>query len=169
MTRTSCTGGTRVDEWRTPGGSGGRVAAEPVRRGEVWWWESPHAGRRPVVVLSRDAALDRLRMAIVAPCTTTIRASQRGRARAWRRSGPGGVGRQPPRSILNLRGNVGSEVIEGSLSGSRGPANTRFFVGLCPSGTRRLHRPPKGGRYSKQPAARSTYGRERHWRYSQCY
>ena len=49
------------------------MTAEPVRRGEVWWWESPHAGRRPVVVLSRDSALDRLRTAIVAPCTTTIR------------------------------------------------------------------------------------------------
>ncbi|WP_420433775.1 type II toxin-antitoxin system PemK/MazF family toxin [Candidatus Poriferisocius sp.] len=44
-----------------------------IRRGEVWWWESPHAGRRPVVVLSRDAAMDRRKMAIVAPCTTTIR------------------------------------------------------------------------------------------------
>ena len=44
-----------------------------VRRGEVWWWESPHAGRRPVVVLSRDVAMDRRKMAIVAPCTTTIR------------------------------------------------------------------------------------------------
>lgn len=30
-------------------------------------------GRRPVVVLSRDAAIPRLRRAIVAPCTTTIR------------------------------------------------------------------------------------------------
>ena len=30
-------------------------------------------GRRPVVVLSRDTALDRLATAIVAPCTTTIR------------------------------------------------------------------------------------------------
>lgn len=49
------------------------MTAEPLRRGEVWWWESPHAGRRPVVVLSRDSALDRLRTAIVAPCTTTIR------------------------------------------------------------------------------------------------
>ena len=47
--------------------------ASSVRRGEVWWWESPHAGRRPVVVLSREAALERRRMAIVAPCTTTIR------------------------------------------------------------------------------------------------
>jgi len=30
-------------------------------------------GRRPVVVLSRDAAIPRLRSALVAPCTTTIR------------------------------------------------------------------------------------------------
>jgi mRNA interferase MazF len=31
-------------------------------------------GRRPVVVLSRDAAIPRLRRALIAPCTTTIRA-----------------------------------------------------------------------------------------------
>jgi mRNA interferase MazF len=31
------------------------------------------AGRRPVVVLSRDVAIPRLRRALVAPCTTTIR------------------------------------------------------------------------------------------------
>ncbi len=43
------------------------------RRGEVWWCEPPEIGRRPVVVLSRDAAIPRLRRAIVAPCTTTIR------------------------------------------------------------------------------------------------
>jgi mRNA interferase MazF len=30
-------------------------------------------GRRPVVVLSRDAAIPRLRRALVAPCTTIIR------------------------------------------------------------------------------------------------
>lgn len=47
--------------------------AADVRWGEVWWWESPYAGSRPVVVLSRNAALDRLKTAIVAPCTTTIR------------------------------------------------------------------------------------------------
>jgi mRNA interferase MazF len=46
--------------------------ALPVR-GEVWWCEPPHVGRRPVVVLSRDAAIPRLRRALVAPCTTTIR------------------------------------------------------------------------------------------------
>ncbi|MUL61116.1 type II toxin-antitoxin system PemK/MazF family toxin [Mycobacterium sp. CBMA335] len=42
-------------------------------RGELWWAELPDIGRRPVVVLSRDAAIPRLRRAIVAPCTTTIR------------------------------------------------------------------------------------------------
>ncbi len=42
-------------------------------RGEVWWCELPDAGRRPVVVLSRDAAIPRLRRALVGPCTTTIR------------------------------------------------------------------------------------------------
>jgi mRNA interferase MazF len=42
-------------------------------RGEVWWCELPAAGRRPVVVLSRDAAIPRLRRALIGPCTTTIR------------------------------------------------------------------------------------------------
>jgi mRNA interferase MazF len=46
--------------------------AQPLR-GEVWWCEPPDIGRRPVVVLSRDAAIPRLRRVIVAPCTTTIR------------------------------------------------------------------------------------------------
>lgn len=41
--------------------------------GEVWWCELPEIGRRPVVVLSRDAAIPRLRRAVIAPCTTTIR------------------------------------------------------------------------------------------------
>ncbi len=42
-------------------------------RGEVWWCELPDVGRRPVVVLSRDVAIPRLRRALIAPCTTTIR------------------------------------------------------------------------------------------------
>ena len=46
----------------------------PPARGELWWCQLPGAGRRPVVVLSRDAAIPRLRRALVAPCTTTIRA-----------------------------------------------------------------------------------------------
>lgn len=42
-------------------------------RGEVWWCELAEIGRRPVVVLSRDAVIGRHRRALVAPCTTTIR------------------------------------------------------------------------------------------------
>jgi len=41
--------------------------------GEVWWCELPDVGRRPVVILSRDAVIPRHRRALVAPCTTTIR------------------------------------------------------------------------------------------------
>ncbi len=33
----------------------------------------PEIGRRPVVVLSRDAVIPRHRRALIAPCTTTIR------------------------------------------------------------------------------------------------
>lgn len=43
------------------------------QRGEVWWCEPPEIGRRPVVVLSRNAAIPRLRRTLIAPCTTTIR------------------------------------------------------------------------------------------------
>lgn len=53
-------------------GGGGLVTALPAR-GEVWWCETVAIGRRPVVVLSRDAAIPRLCRALVAPCTTTIR------------------------------------------------------------------------------------------------
>lgn len=42
-------------------------------RGEVWWCELPEIGRRPVIVLSRDAAIPRLRRALIGPCTTVIR------------------------------------------------------------------------------------------------
>jgi mRNA interferase MazF len=48
------------------------VTALPAR-GEVWWCEMAEIGRRPVVVLSRDAVIPRHRRALVAPCTTTIR------------------------------------------------------------------------------------------------
>ena len=46
---------------------------QPPSRGELWWCELPDIGRRPVVVLSRDAAIPRLKRALVAPCTTTVR------------------------------------------------------------------------------------------------
>ena len=42
-------------------------------QGEMWWCELPDIGRRPVVVLSRNAAIPRLRRTLIGPCTTTIR------------------------------------------------------------------------------------------------
>jgi mRNA interferase MazF len=42
-------------------------------RGEIWWCEPPAIARRPVVVLSRDRAISARRVAIVAPCSTTLR------------------------------------------------------------------------------------------------
>jgi mRNA interferase MazF len=48
------------------------VTALPAR-GEVWWCELPEVGRRPVVVLSRDAAIPRPQRALIGPRTTTIR------------------------------------------------------------------------------------------------
>ena len=50
-----------------------RVVTALPARGEVWWCELAEVGRRPVVVLSRDAAIPRLRRALIGPCTTTIR------------------------------------------------------------------------------------------------
>ncbi|WP_280790877.1 type II toxin-antitoxin system PemK/MazF family toxin [Blastococcus sp. CT_GayMR19] len=51
-----------------------RTVVTPLpTRGEVWWCEMSDIGRRPVVVLSRDAVITRHRRALVAPCTTTIR------------------------------------------------------------------------------------------------
>jgi mRNA interferase MazF len=55
-----------------PGGRRRVVNALP-ERGELWWCELPEVGRRPVVVLSRDAAIPHLRRALIGPCTTTIR------------------------------------------------------------------------------------------------
>lgn len=48
------------------------MSAVPLR-GEVWWCDLPDVSRRPVVVLSRDAAIPRLRRTLIAPCTTNIR------------------------------------------------------------------------------------------------
>lgn len=57
-----------------PRGGCGIVSVAPLpARGEVWWCELPDIGRRPVVVLSRDAAIPRLRRTLIAPCTSTIR------------------------------------------------------------------------------------------------
>jgi mRNA interferase MazF len=56
-----------------PNRSGNVVTQAAPQRGEVWWCEPPEIGRRPVIILSRDAAIGRLQRAIVGPCTTTIR------------------------------------------------------------------------------------------------
>ena len=56
-----------------PGGSRVVVTPGQPQHGEIWWCEPPEVGRRPVVVLSRDAAIGRLRRVIVGPCTTAIR------------------------------------------------------------------------------------------------
>jgi mRNA interferase MazF len=45
-----------------------------VRRGEIWWADlEPPAGRRPVVLLSRDEAYSVRSQVTVAPVTTRIR------------------------------------------------------------------------------------------------
>lgn len=43
------------------------------QRGEVWWAEVPEAGRRPVLVLTRDVAISKLNKLLVAPITQTAR------------------------------------------------------------------------------------------------
>lgn len=45
-----------------------------MRKGEIWWAElEPPAGRRPVVLLSRNEAYNVRSLVIVAPLTTRIR------------------------------------------------------------------------------------------------
>jgi mRNA interferase MazF len=44
-----------------------------VTRGEVWWAELPETGRRPFLVLTRDAAVDVLHSVLAAPVTRTAR------------------------------------------------------------------------------------------------
>nr|WP_320413624.1 type II toxin-antitoxin system PemK/MazF family toxin [Candidatus Microthrix sp.] len=88
------------------------------KQGELWWCEPPDIGRRPVVVLSRDAAIPRLRRVMVAPCTTTIRGL------------PSEVVLEPGDDPLSLRSAVNLDSIEsvsvavlverlGALSGPR--------------------------------------------------
>lgn len=44
-----------------------------MSRGEVWWAEHPEAGRRPFLVLTREAAIPVLRRVVAVPATRTIR------------------------------------------------------------------------------------------------
>jgi len=44
-----------------------------VNRGEVWWAEHPEAGRRPYLILTRQAAIPVLRSVLAVPATRSIR------------------------------------------------------------------------------------------------
>lgn len=44
-----------------------------VRRGDVWWYEHPRAGRRPFLILTRDEALPVLIQVLAVPATRTVR------------------------------------------------------------------------------------------------
>ncbi len=45
-----------------------------VRRGDIYWADlGPPAGRRPVLILTRDAAIPALSAVVVAPLTRTVR------------------------------------------------------------------------------------------------
>lgn len=90
-------------------------------RGELWWCELSTVGRRPVVVLSRDVAIPRLRRALIAPCTTTICGlAQRGRAGARRRPSLATLGRESRLGRKRLRGSPGqacrpAQVMDGCM------------------------------------------------------
>ena len=44
-----------------------------VNRGEVWWAEHAEAGRRPFLILTREAAIPVLQRIVAVPATRTIR------------------------------------------------------------------------------------------------
>ena len=44
-----------------------------VARGEVWWYEDPHSGRRPFLILSRTESVAVLHQVLAAPATRTRR------------------------------------------------------------------------------------------------
>lgn len=44
-----------------------------VGRGEVWWADHPDAGRRPFLVLTRQAAIPVLHTVLAVPATRTVR------------------------------------------------------------------------------------------------
>ena len=44
-----------------------------MRRGEIWWYEHPRAGRRPFLILSRDEVIPVLNQVLAVPATRTVR------------------------------------------------------------------------------------------------
>jgi len=59
-----------MDTPRSAGRDRGRTL---VARGEVWWAEHPDAGRRPFLVLTRQAAIPVLNAVLAVPATRTVR------------------------------------------------------------------------------------------------
>ena len=56
-----------------PGSGRGDRSRALVARGEIWWVEHPDAGRRPFLVLTRQAAIPVLNALLAVPATRTIR------------------------------------------------------------------------------------------------
>ncbi len=44
-----------------------------VSRGDVWWYDHPRAGRRPFLILTRDAAISVMTQVLAVPATRTVR------------------------------------------------------------------------------------------------
>jgi mRNA interferase MazF len=44
-----------------------------VRRGEIWWGEDPDVGRRPFLIMTRDAGIPVLTRLLAVPLTTRVR------------------------------------------------------------------------------------------------
>lgn len=88
------------------------------KRGEVWWCEPPEIGRRPVVVLSRDAAIPRLGRVLIAPCTTTIRGLP---SEVLLEPGDDPIGRRSAVNLDSVESVSTAVLVEriGALSGSR--------------------------------------------------
>jgi mRNA interferase MazF len=49
------------------------MAALSPSRGEVWWYEHPEQKPRPVLIITREEAIDTLREILVVPATSTLR------------------------------------------------------------------------------------------------
>ena len=44
-----------------------------MNRGEIWWAEHPEAGRRPFLILTRQAAIQVMERVLAVPATRTVR------------------------------------------------------------------------------------------------
>jgi mRNA interferase MazF len=49
------------------------VATLSPSRGEVWWYHRPDGQPRPVLVITRNEAIDKLNEILVVPATRTVR------------------------------------------------------------------------------------------------